>query len=90
MLIGVWEMADPTEFSFAHLPLLLGAVDRRDFGGTIYPIVRGCLARRGIGYARPGPRLRPAGETVTCIRREPRCPAKACISIKTLNRTRST
>jgi hypothetical protein len=61
MLIGVWETADPADFSFAKLPGLLGAVDRRMFGGEIYPIVRGCLARRGIGFVPPGPRLRPRG-----------------------------
>lgn len=57
MLIGLWEIADPGEFSFAELPRLLGAVDRRRFDGEIYPIVRGCLGRRGIGLVPPGPRL---------------------------------
>jgi hypothetical protein len=62
MLIGLWEIADPGEFSFAQLPRLLGTVDRRRFGGEIYPIVRGCLGRRGIGLVPPGPRLRPPGK----------------------------
>ena len=57
LLIGLWEVADPGEFSFAQLPRLLGAVDRRRFDGEIFPIVRGCLRRRGIGLVAPGPRL---------------------------------
>ncbi|TPE49914.1 hypothetical protein [Amaricoccus solimangrovi] len=59
MLIGLWEIADPRRFSFAALPGLLREVDRREFDGAIYPVVRGCFGRRGVGLVPPGPRLRP-------------------------------
>lgn len=63
MLVGVWDLADPRDFSFALLPRLLREVDWHDFGGELYPIVRGCLGKRGIGLVRPGPRLRAPDET---------------------------
>ncbi len=61
ILIGAWRLADPRDFSFAHLPRLLGEVDRLRFDGAIAPLVRGCLARRGIGVIPPGPRISPPG-----------------------------
>ena len=60
-LAETWRQLSPDSLGYVDVGRTLLAIDRKMSGGRYQKIIEVNLARRAIGYARVGPRLKPPG-----------------------------